>query len=134
MALLDWLAERRFRRCERREHARTFSFDGRAYLTVECLWRLLKDGRIALTNEDDGQRFGRNEPIDAVAEINRCLATAAVDSVTLREGTLDLQLQFSGGYVLEVLPSSSGYEAWNAGDGTKRFIALGGGGMHSCDD
>jgi hypothetical protein len=127
MVSLEWLAKHRFQFLERREHDWVFSFDGRAHLTVSCLWRLLEGGQIKLTSEDDGHWFGLGAPIEAVTDVNRRLATASVESVTLRQGTLDVQLQFSNGLVLEILPDSAGYEAWTANDGSKQLIAVGGG-------
>jgi len=53
MDTLDWLVKRRLRSVLRREHEWVFEFDGPATLAVECLWRLLEDGRIRLTSEDD---------------------------------------------------------------------------------
>ena len=65
-------------------------------------------------------------PLDAAAEINRLLANTVVDSVEVREGTLDLAIRFSSGHVFEIIVDSSGYEAWHlCGDG-REFIACGG--------
>jgi hypothetical protein len=127
MDTLDWLLKRRLQSVLRREHDWVFTFDGAATLAVECLWRLIDDGRIRLTSEDDGQRFGLPAPVVAAEEAGRCLVGASVESVALREGILDLELRFDTGHVLQVLPTSGGYEAWNAGHRGKQFIAVGGG-------
>lgn len=127
MDTLDWLVKRRLRSMLRREHDWVFEFDGPATLTVECLWRLLKDGRIRLTSEDDGQQFGLPAPVVGAEETGRYLVGGSIESVDLRAGTLDLDLRFDTGHVLQVLPDSAGYEAWKVTDLGREFIAVGGG-------
>ena len=68
----------------------------------------------------------------AAEEAGRCLIGASVESVTLRDGILDLELRFDTGHILQMLPDSSGYEAWNASHRGKQFIAVGGGHVHRC--
>ncbi len=126
MNSLAWLAQRRFESVVHREHDWVFMFEGAAQLTVECLWRLLDRGRIRITSEDDGQQFGLPAPVAAADELNRRLASALVASVSLREGTLDLELRFNGGCVLQMLPTM-GYEAWNVSGEGRQFVAVGGG-------
>lgn len=53
--------------------------------------------------------------------------SAHVISVELHDGTLDLRITFDTGEIIEVIPDSSGYEAWNMTDNHQRFIAVGGG-------
>jgi hypothetical protein len=65
--------------------------------------------------------------VDAAAEVNRRLAHASVESIELRKGILDLELRFSTGHVFQIIPDSSGYEAWNLFNGNRQFIAVGGG-------
>jgi hypothetical protein len=127
MGSLAWLAQRRLQSVLHREYDWVFGFDGNAALVVNCLWRLLEDGRIRFTSEDEGQQFGLPAPVDAAAELNQRLANASLLSVVLRENTLDLELRFDTGHVLQVIPDSSGYEAWIAHDRDKQFIAVGGG-------
>lgn len=98
-----------------------------ATIVVECLWRLLESGRIRFTSEDDGQQFGLPVPVDAAAEVNERLARATVVGVDLREGLLDLELRFSTGHALQIVPDSSGYEAWKVSSVNAQFIAVGGG-------
>lgn len=123
MNQLDWLCQHRFLDATRREYDWLFTFDGQASLVVECLWRLVKDNRIRLTNLDDGQRFGLPAPVDAAVAIKSRLENALIDAVTLRSGTLDLQLAFSNGHTLEIIPDSSGYEAWNLLGVDQQFVA-----------
>ena len=124
---LAWLVGHRFQSLTRREYDWVVAFDNHASLVVACLWRLVEASRIRFTSEDDGQQFGLPAPVDAASEINRRLAGAAVEAVELREGLLDLELRFSTGQSLQVIPDSSGYEAWQASSGNRQFIAVGGG-------
>jgi len=124
---LDWLLEHRFVAVSRRGHDWVFAFDGQASLVVQCLWRLVEGNRIRLTSLDDGQQFGLPAPVDATETINSRLGNAALLTLNLREGTLDLQLTFDTGHTLEIIPDSSGYEAWNVLGSDQQFIAIGGG-------
>ena len=45
----------------------------------------------------------------------------------LREGLLDLELRFDSGHVLQIIPDSSGYEAWELSSADRQFIAVGAG-------
>ncbi len=91
------------------------------------LWRLIENGRIRLTSEDDGHQFGLPSPVDAVLEVNQRLVGASCRSVTLHEGTLDLEIGFDTGHVLQLIPNSAGYEAWAVYEPSRQFIAVGGG-------
>jgi hypothetical protein len=124
---LAWLVRHRFQSLTRREYDWVFAFDKDASIVVTCLWRLVESGRIRVTSQDDGQQFGLPAPVDAASEVNRRLAGAAVESVELRQGILDLELKFSTGHALQIIPDSSGYEAWNLSSGNSQFIAVGGG-------
>ena len=102
-------------------------FDKDASMVVECLWRFVENGRIRVTSRDDGQQFGLPKPVDAAAKINTRLIGSIVDSVILRKGILDVEFQFNTGHVLQIIPESTGYEAWNLTCGSKQVIAVGGG-------
>jgi hypothetical protein len=131
---LAWLLKHRFQSLTRREFDWAITFDQKTNITVGCLWRLLESGRIRFTSEDDGQRFGLPAPVDAAAEVNRRLAGAAVIGVELRQGILDLEIKFSTGHILQIIPDSSGYDAWNASGLNGEFIAVGGGELTTFDD
>jgi|SRR5262249_53336611 len=129
---LAWLVEHRFESVNRREYDWVFVFDKNITLTVDCLWRLVENGRIRVTSQDEGQKFGLPSPVIPAEEINRRLAQSTVTAVELREGLLDLELHFSTGHVLQIIPDSSGYEAWHLSDGVRVFIAVGGGELMIC--
>ena len=124
---LGWLVGHRFQSLARREFDWVLTFDQDASIVVAGLWRLVESGRIRFTAKDDGHQFGLPAAVDAAAEINRCLVGAMVEEVGLRRGLLDLDLRFSTGHVLQIIPDSSGYEAWNVLSGNRQFIAVGGG-------
>ena len=124
---LAWLAGHRLQSFARREYDWVVAFDENASLVVACLWRLVESGRIRFTSQDDGQQFGLPTPVDAAAEVNGRLAGATVEAVELRQGLLDLELRFSTGHLLQIIPDSAGYEAWNVCSGNRQFIAVGGG-------
>lgn len=127
MNVLDFLVGLTVKSIEHREHDWVVAFETDAYLGVECLWRLLVNGRISVTSEDDMQQFGLKQPIDAAAEVSRRVAGKKVLTVDVAEGTLDVSLVLEGGHTFQALPDSSGYEAWEASTDGKRVIAVGGG-------
>lgn len=108
-----------------------FSFGGDNRHTVEVPWRIVQNGRIAFTDQDDGQRFGLPRPIDGEALANSLLAGRRLESLELDRVTADLRLHFDGVTRLDVFNYSSGYEGWQAafcadGDGVS-IIGMGGG-------
>ena len=105
-----------------------FSFSGGARLTVECPWRIIADGRIAVTSEDHAQQYGLPAPIDSAAVATEQLATRPVSDVRLAADTLDLLITVAGGAMLQITPFSRGYEAWQITSAGRRQIVAGGGG------
>lgn len=106
-----------------------FVFGGdQARLAVDCPWRILAGGRIALAQEDHGHQFGHPAPVDGTVEGGRLLSGKPVTAVSTRQDTADLAIAFGGLEALELFNSSSGFEGWNisASDGLW-VIALGGG-------
>ena len=96
-------------------------------LVVEGLWRLRENGSVVLTSQDNGQRFGHDEPIDAIRQLHAALSGAAISDVTIAQGSSDLSLTI-GKSQFEVITDSSGYESWQLWkDGTVTLVAQGGG-------
>lgn len=124
---LNWLIGHRFQSLTHREFDWVLVFDQGASITISCLWRICERGRIRFTSEDDGHQFGLPVPVDAAAEVNRRLTQDSVDSVLLKEGVLDLEIQFHSGCVFQIIPTSAGYEAWQIEGNGKHFLAVGGG-------
>jgi hypothetical protein len=131
--MLSRLAGMKFRSLVRREFDWVVHFDAETTLVIECLWRLVDSGRIRLTSEDDGHQFGLAAPIDAAAEVTTLLSGTEVLGVDVREGLLDLNIRFDGGRTLQVMPNSSGYEAWHLTSGKNELIAAGGGNLATYD-
>jgi hypothetical protein len=129
MADLSWICGHAFGQLSRREHDWLFTFSEGVSLVVECPWRLLADGRIRVSSDDDGQQFGLPKPIDSATEATNLIGGRLVRSISVRPGVLDLLVEFDGGHALEVLPVSSGYEAWQVHRPADRssVIAVGGG-------
>lgn len=95
-------------------------------IKIECIWRLLSNGDLALTSEDNGQRFGHKNPIDAIAELSKDLVGCSLSTVDVTPGTADLILGF-GQHTLQAISNSSGYEAWQV-EGPQNIVAVGQGG------
>jgi hypothetical protein len=101
-------------------------FAGGYRLQVESLWRLLSSGNLVLTSRDEGQFFGRNEPVCALTELSSKLLGQVLNALQVTQGTADLTLHF-GQHVLQVVSDSSGYEAWQV-EGPAGTVAVGQGG------
>jgi|ERR1017187_2562872 hypothetical protein len=78
MSELACLVGHRFQSLTRREFDWVLAFDQHERLVIACLWRLVEDGRIRFTSQDDGRQFGLPAPVDARNEVNRRLAGASV--------------------------------------------------------
>src|SRR5205085_220321 len=124
---LSWLAGHLFLGVTRREHDWVFEFEHDAKIVVGTLWRFLDGGCICRTSEDDAQLFGHPAQVDAAAELNQHIAGELLVSVRLCQGTLDLDLEFPEGRVLQIIPTSAGYEAWSAFGSSGQYIAMRGG-------
>src|SRR4051812_31392068 len=98
MDQLDWLTGYQFRSLTHREFDWVFEFSGNTCIVVACLWRLTEDGRVRITSCDDCQKFGLPNPVDAASDVNSRLSDAVVSSVVLREGVLDIDVQFGTKY------------------------------------
>ncbi len=116
----------------RLEFSWAVSFAGGPGLMIEAPWRIVSNGRIAISAYDDGQMFGLGAPLDAQAEANRLLRGRVVLRASVDRETADLTLQFDGGPRLDVFNNSAGHEGWQASGASIAgevwsVIALGGG-------
>jgi len=106
----------------------SFIFGPDVYIQVECLWRIVEHGRVVLTNQDHGHKFGLPAPMDAVAMSTELLAGRSISAVQLRDATADIVIEFSGDLRLEIIPISAGYERWQLRDPFgASYVAQGGG-------
>jgi len=108
-----------------------FVFDsGNASLNVECPWRIIANGRIALGRDDHDQMFGLPAPVDGIAISMQILSSSPVASVIVGTETGDLRIGFEDDRHLELFNSSSGYEGWSLSKGGNSgfcLVAMGGG-------
>lgn len=107
------LKDARLDNVEHYEHGWTFRFDNGALLNFQSLWRLFSDKLILVTSEDDGQQFGLPQPVNAVDELMKRVGGKRVTQVDINGATSDLTVCFAGGHLLQVVTTSSGYEAWD---------------------
>lgn len=108
-----------------------FGEDAAVRLDVETCWRIIRAGRVVLTSEDDGQKFGLPGPIDAAETATETLSGAKATDLHIDRRTGDLKLSFGPDLILDVWTSSSGYENWRARfttDGDEVTLIGGGGG------
>jgi hypothetical protein len=104
-----------------------FRFSENEWLRAGCLWRLLRNGRISLTSNDHGQLFGLTQPIDAVLLAAASFAGKEVTAMGWDDETADFGISLDDDLILQLLPDSSGYEAWELHFEGKHYIAAGGG-------
>ena len=105
-----------------------FSFGSAEHIAVECLWRIVRAGRIVLTGQDHGRSFGLPAPVDAARNAMEALSGARVTNAQLREATADIRLTFDTELCLEIIPDSCGYESWQLYTPSGRcYVAQGGG-------
>jgi hypothetical protein len=112
----------------RREHDWAFLFGGGVGVVAESShWRLVDGNRVIITDEDHGQLFGLQEPVDAASVVSADLSGATVSRVEFSPVT-DLLLSFSNGRTFQVIVSSAGYENWHVyGPDKSHTFAIGGG-------
>jgi hypothetical protein len=110
---LSWMVGRTIQEIRLNEPTQwAFLFEAGIGIGAECPWRLLQDGRVAISSEDHLQQYGLPARLDAAEEAYQLLGARPVTSVEVREGTADLILGFGDNLRLEFLPISSGYESW----------------------
>jgi hypothetical protein len=76
------------------------------------VWRLISDTAIEVTSEDDGQKSGLKTPVDAAARLRETIGDKPISDVRIDGVTSDLTIHFGQHLRLEVVSTSSGYEAW----------------------
>jgi hypothetical protein len=103
----------RLKSAKRLDYNWDFRFDAGSSLMLESLWRLVSDVAIEVTSEDDNQQFGLKTPIDAAALLRAKIGDKRVSDVRIDGVTSDLTLYFGEDLRLEVVSTSSGYEAWS---------------------
>ncbi|MBI5610244.1 MAG: hypothetical protein HY902_15310 [Deltaproteobacteria bacterium] len=110
---------------EHLDHQWNFILDAGTVLSADSEWRLLDQGRVRVTAQDDGQWFGLASPVCAATVVQNTLAGRVIRSASVAMG--DLTLDFGDGLALQALQLSSGYEAWHLFDKGTAIHCLGGG-------
>jgi hypothetical protein len=117
---------------ERYENLWRFRFGQAGGLDAYCPWRIVTDGRIAFSDEDEGQQFGLPAPIDGQAKASELLSNRRVVDVRISDVSGDLTISLEGSTTIELFNNSSGYEAWLAhvnGEKSKQSVVAQGGGQ-----
>lgn len=105
-----------------------FSLGSNSGISAECPWRILENGSIAVSHEDHGQKYGLPAPVDAAKRASSLLTNVEINEAKVREGTADILISLAGDIQLEIIPFSSGYEAWQVTcPSGHQVIAQGGG-------
>ncbi len=118
----DLLGGARLISVTRLEYSWAFEFDC-VGLTTGTSWRIVKDGRLFLTSNDDGQKFGLPHPVDAETRFQAVLAGHQVTLCKVDAATADLTLNFDEGSRFEILSTSIGYEAWQLNSAGSCIVA-----------
>jgi hypothetical protein len=127
MALdLSWMIGRRITTVVKLDFTWRFTLDDESTVDTETFWRLVGK-RVVVTSEDDGQLFGLKEPVNAASLIQASIGSGQIEHFTLDERTGDLSLKIDGGWIIQFLTTSGGYEGWRIGHGDESIICLGGG-------
>ncbi|WP_425456473.1 DUF6188 family protein [Arenimonas terrae] len=108
-----------------------FSFEPGVGIGVECPWRLLQGGSVAISSEDHSQQYGLPAPLDVAEVATNLLSLHLVTHVDVREGTADLIIDFGDALRLEIIPMSSGYESWGVTTPSGFYVFAQGGGQLS---
>lgn len=112
---------------EKRDYTDFFHFTSGDRAQTEGPWRLIRDGRVEVTSEDHGQKFGLPAPVDAAAAAGEALLGQMVETAEIQKNTGDLVLRFKGGTELQLLQMSGGHESWQLYLNGAQIICTGGG-------
>lgn len=105
----------------------TFRFEGNIYASATGFWRVYHEGKLHFVSLDQGHTFGLPKPEDLVTEINTLLVGHMLQKIEVLAGCGDLMLHLSGGFQIELLVTSMGYETTEFRIEGKRYIGQGGG-------
>lgn len=89
-----------------------FHFAAGSSLSFQSFWRLVSDQGIEITSADDGHQFGLKTPLNAVEILKTKIGETLITDVRFEDATSDLIFYFGPTLRIEVITTSSGYEAW----------------------
>lgn len=105
-------------------------FGGGSSLNIECMWRLLEEGVITSTSYDHGQFFGNEKPFNGEAALNE-MAEHEIVSVDSHVETGDVNIKLGEYFILQIIPTSAGYESWQFKDTNGSSIVASSGQFHT---
>lgn len=126
---LSWLVGKNLTAVKNRQLGWVFSLGPNLSITTESYWRLLSSERIEVTSDDEGKQYGLPAPINAAERVCTLVNTKKIQRYSIAEISSDLTLFFDDGIQLQFLNLSSGYESWQASNGTIEVICQGGGNL-----
>ena len=112
-----------------REYDAVFRFANTATLTVECLWRLLDNDRIVATSTDVARQSRNDAAPNQLDEFENLILHKTILGCSLLKQTHDICVTFDGGAKLEIIPNSTGHEAWSYNSTELTVVAMAGGDM-----
>jgi hypothetical protein len=125
---LDWLIGKTCTRVSC-PAAATFVFEfGEYCVAVECSWRIVDRGRLAIAHRDHGQDPSSGATIDASAGASELLLGKRVVAAYADDAIGDIRVAFEGPRMLEVFNDASRAEAWTLSGPNKYVWVAGTGG------
>ena len=91
-------------------------------LSTEFTWRLSATTGLVACSGDHGHWFGLPAPVDAAGLAMSALAGRRIVRAAIRSGAPDLEIHLEGGFLLELLALSQGYECWQVEDPSGRCV------------
>jgi hypothetical protein len=130
---ISFILNRKILSVEKKDYSWFFNLGEGITIGTESAWRLIAANKTRLTSDDDGQKFGLPQPIDAEKEVSSLLNSDPITKASFDKNTGDLFLFFSDDKILQFLQLSSGYESWRISYPGKEIICLGGGKIDTFD-
>lgn len=124
---LNWMVGKILASVQKVDVSWVFRLDDGTVVLTESTWRLVAQGRLFVSSEDDGHQFGLPCPVSAVERVESVVGSSAIRRVDVRPNTSDLILEFDDSKYIEFLCVSSGYESWRVDGRTSEVICMGGG-------
>jgi hypothetical protein len=112
---------------EKADYTWSFVFSGNVSVATESPWRLIAEGRVVVTSEDDGQQFGLSEGVDAASCAHAVIGGRTVETAAIDPPSGGLTIEFNRRARLQLLQMSSGYESWRLSAPGGEIICTGGG-------
>ena len=121
------LVGQRLEHLEKKDYTWFFTFSDQTKIATEAQWRFIDSERIVVSSDDHGHPFGLPAPVDAVEWVLERIGGKPIVVASIASKTGDLSIEFEGGYCLEFLQLSGGYESWRLDvDGTQTICTGGG--------